>query len=359
MADFPTDLEAITPAFLSGVLETDVSEVRGSLVPAQGAVSTAARVELEYGEGATGPAAVFAKWSSPIEAVRQMAAQSGLYRREIRFYQDLAETSNLETPTCYFADWDRETDGFLLILEDMSMSRVGNFYESSLDDVGRVVEALPGFHARWWNHDDLARLRWLFPLDHPAASGGLQATFAGSLPRAMERFPDQFGGALGATAQAIVARYPEIAARYAARPVTLVHSDLHLQQVFFPGESDGHFAIFDWQTIGRGFGGQDLARIVGLSLNVEMRREHERTLVGEYHRGLVEAGVAEYTADECWDDYRLGMSWSALLNVIAGASVDRTAMDIDAAEHGTTLADTFFGRIDAALEDLEVNALLA
>ena len=80
--------------------------------------------------------------------------------------------------------------------------------------------------------------------------------------------------------------------------------------------------------------------------------------VETYHRGLREAGVAGYSREACWDDYRLGMSWSALVNVIAGASVDQAAMDADAAEHGTTLAETFFGRIDAALADLEVVELL-
>jgi hypothetical protein len=358
MADFPTDLDGLTPAFLSEVLGAEVASVDGSLVAAQGAVSTAARLELGYASDGRGPEAVFAKWSSPIEAVRQMAAQNGMYRREVRFYQDLAESSDVAKPACHFAGWDRKSDEFLLILEDMSASRVGNFYSSSLEDVRQVVEALPRFHARWWEHEDLRRLRWLFPLDHPAASGGLQAAFAAALPVAQQRFPSEFGGALGAVAVAIVEGYPEIASRYGARPATLAHSDLHLQQVFFPGEHGGRFAIFDWQTIGRGFAGQDVARVIGMSLTPEMRRAHERELVELYHRGLVEAGVAAYPFETCWDDYRLGMSWSALLNVVAGASVDQAAMDADAAEHGTTLAETFFGRVDAALEELEVRSLL-
>jgi len=366
MADFPTDLDGLTPAFLSEVLGVEVASVHGALVAAQGAVSTAARLELGYASDGGGPessgasrqGAVFAKWSSPIEAVRQMAAQNGMYRREVRFYRELAESSDVATPACHFAGWDRKSDEFLLILEDMSASRVGNFYSASLEDVRQVVEALPRFHARWWEHEDLGRLRWLFPLDHPAASGGLQAAFAAALPVTKGRFPSEFGGALGAVAEAIVERYPQIASRYGARPATLAHSDLHLQQVFFPEENRGRFAIFDWQTVGRGFGGQDVARIIGMSLSPAMRRANERKLVELYHRGLVEAGVTAYPFEACWDDYRLGMSWSALLNVVAGASVDQTAMDADAAEHGTSLAETFFGRVDAAIEELDVLSLL-
>ena len=287
-----------------------------------------------------------------------MAAQNGMYRREVRFYQDLAETSEIATPVCHFAGWDRESDEFLLILEDMSTSRVGNLYASSIDDVRQVVEALPRFHARWWEHEDLRRLRWLFPLDHPAAAGGLQAAVAAALPVTRHRFPGAFDGALGVVADAIVEAYPRIAAGYVERPVTLTHSDLHMQQVFFPNQDGGRFAIFDWQTIGRGFAGQDLARIVGMSLTPELRRSNERELVETYHQGLSDAGVSGYPFEACWDDYRLGMSWNAVVNVIAGAAIDHVAMDAEAAEYGTTLAETFFARIDAALEELEVVALL-
>jgi hypothetical protein len=358
VADFPTNLEAITPAFLTDLLGAEVATAEGELVASQGAVSTAARIALAYARGASGPDAVFAKWSAPLEAVRQMAAQTGMYRREVRFYEDLAETSEIATPRCYFAGWDRQTDEFLLVLEDMSDSRVGNFYASALDDVREVVEALPAFHARWWNHPDLAKLRWLFPLDHPAAAGGLQASFAAALPLTTARFPRYFEGALGDLSRRIAESYPTIASAYTSRPVTLTHSDLHLQQVFFPTPEGGRFAVFDWQTIGRGFGGQDLARIIAVCLDVDARREHERDLVGRYHAGLLEHAVEDYSLDQCWDDYRLGLTWSALLNVIAGASIDSDAMDRDAAEYATTLGETFFGRVDAALADLGVAELL-
>ena len=359
MAEFPTTLEQITPAFLSELLGTQVSGVEGDLVAAQGAVSTAATLRLSYEEPASGPVALFAKWSSPLEAVREMAARNGMYRREVRFYRDLAASSEIATPRCYFADWDRRSNEFLLILEDMSASRVGNFYASSLDDVRTVAEALPAFHARWWEREELRKLRWLFPLDHPAAVAGLHATYSRALEGVAERFPEEFAGALGGFARRVAAGYPELAARFGSRPVTLVHSDLHLQQVFFPGEAGGRFAVFDWQTIGRGFGGQDLARIVAMSLTPELRREHERSLVERYHHALINAGVDAYSVDACWDDYRLGMTWNVVTNVIAGASIDREAMDADAAEYGTTLGETFFGRAEAAVEELEVGEFVA
>ena len=363
MATFPTSADDLTPEFLSTVLSADVTNFDVQLVGAQGATTTAARIELEYAGSASGaPPAIFAKWASPIPAVQQMATANGMYRREVRFYKDLAETSGPAIPRAYFGDWDRESGLFLLLLEDLADGHVGDLFASRVDEVRSVVEAIPTFHARWWNHADLNGLRWLFPVDHPAVVKGLGATFAASLEGASTKFPEAFDGALGQASRRIAADYGAMAARFGARPRTLIHGDLHLQQVFFPqagrGDDGGRFAIFDWQTIARGFGGQDLARIIAACLDPGDRRAYERDLVASYHAGLVTHAIGDHSLDQCWDDYRLGVLWSVVTNVIAGASIDSEAMDALARTAGTTFAEAFFGRLDAAIEDLEVAALL-
>lgn len=360
MAEFPTTADQLTPEFLSSVLSADIAEADVQLVEAQGAMTTAARIELRYAgtRPNDAPAAIFAKWASPIPAVQQMATANGMYRREVRFYRDLAESSGLDVPRSFFGEWDRESGLFLLLLEDMAGSHVGDLFASRVDEVSLVVDAIPAFHARWWNHSDLDRLRWLFPVDHPAVIKGLGATFAASLQGASSKFPDTFTGPLGRLSRSIAADYGAVARRFGERPRTLVHGDLHLQQVFFPSEQAGRFAIFDWQTIARGFGGQDLARIIVACLDPADRRANERELVGAYHAGLVTGGIGDYDLDECWSDYRLGVLWSVVTNVIAGASIDSEAMDALARPAGSTFVDGFFGRLDAAIEDLDVGLLL-
>ena len=359
MASFPTSADELTPEFLSTVLAADITTATVHLVEAQGAMTTAARIELQYaGDASEAPPAIFAKWASPIPAVQRMATTNGMYRREVRFYEDLADGSGLDVPHSYFGDWDRESGLFLLLLEDMAGSHVGDLFASRVGEVRPVVEAIPAFHARWWNHPDLGGLRWLFPVDHPAVIKGLGATFAAALRGASAKFPEAFGGALGELSQRIAADYGAVATRFGAQPRTLVHGDLHLQQVFFAGDQGGRFAIFDWQTIARGFGGQDLARIIAACLDPDDRRSHERELVAIYHAGLVANGVGDYSLEECWDDYRLGMLWSVVTNVIAGDSIDADAMDARARPAGTTFVDAFFGRLDAAIEELDISALL-
>jgi uncharacterized protein DUF1679 len=360
MAEFPTAADQFTPEFFSSVLSANIAAIDVQLVEAQGAMTTAARIELRYAgtRPEEAPAAVFAKWASPIPAVQQMATANGMYRREVRFYKDLAESSGLDVPRPFFGDWDRESGLFLLLLEDMAGSQVGDLFASRVDEVSLVVEAIPAFHARWWNHPELDRLRWLFPVDHPAVVKGLGSTFAASLQRASAKFPDAFAGPIGSVSRSITADYGAMARRFGERPRTLVHGDLHLQQVFFPNKQGGRFAIFDWQTIARGFGGQDLARIIAACLDPADRRANEREFVGTYHAGLVARGVGDYDLDECWNDYRLGVLWSVVTNVIAGASIDSEAMDALARLAGSTFVDGFFGRLDAAIEDLDVGSLL-
>jgi hypothetical protein len=58
------------------------------------------------------------------------ATANGMYRREVRFYKDLANSSGLDVPCSYFGDWDRETSLFLLLLEDMSDSHVSDLFAS-------------------------------------------------------------------------------------------------------------------------------------------------------------------------------------------------------------------------------------
>ncbi len=360
MATFPTTGDELTTEFLSSVLGAEVTAAEVHMVEAQGAMTTAARVELQYGvtRSDAAPDAIFAKWASPIPAVQEMAATNGMYRREVRFYSDLAGDSGLDVPNAYFADWDRETGLFLLLLEDMSDCVVGDLFASRVDEVRTVVQAIPAFHARWWNRSELGELRWLFPVDHRAVIKGLGATFAAALDGATARFAESFTGPMGGLAERIAADYGAVARQFGERPRTLVHGDLHLQQVFFPTEHAGRFAIFDWQTVGRGFGGQDLARIIAACLSEDDRRAHERELIGSYHEGLMTHGVQGYSLDDCWDDYRLGICWSVVTNVIAAASIDSDSMDMLARAAGTTFVDGFFGRLDSAIDDLEVHRLL-
>ena len=68
----------------------------------------------------------------------------------------------------------------------------------------------------------------------------------------------------------------------------------------------------------------DVAYFLGAGMLPDTRREVERDIVAEYHRAIVEAGVAAYSARRCWDDYRRGAFSGFAVTVIAAPLVQQT-----------------------------------
>lgn len=65
--------------------------------------------------------------------------------------------------------------------------------------------------------------------------------------------------------------------------------------------------VIDWQDLSVGHGPTDVAMLLGYSFSIQDRRKHERALLKLYHSTLCEHGVAHYSFEQCWEDYRLGM----------------------------------------------------
>ena len=68
-----------------------------------------------------------------------------------------------------------------------------------------------------------------------------------------------------------------------------MHGDYRLDNLFFA--DDGTVAVIDWQLAMRAPGQTDLVYFCANNLTVEMRREHDRTLVERYVAELHRLGV--------------------------------------------------------------------
>ncbi len=352
--DLPETVESITPEMLSSALGTEIANLTVTPVAAQGALSSAALVRFETSE-VDHPRTLFAKAAHASEVIRDASRQTASYLREVRFYQTFGADTDLPMPRCYFAELSEDGERFLLLLEDLGDGRVGNYFRSNVADVEAVLDELPAFHARWWGGVELPAEGWLWRPDLPAAAAGYQQGLQATVPITTSRF--SFGDPFREAMEVLTAQFAEIAARWRDRAVTLLHGDLHLQQVFFPGASGGRFALFDWQTVMVGNPGIDLARVVTMDLTAEDRRTHERDLVARYHAGLVAAGVSDYDLDTCWQDYRLGQVWSAMMLMNAGSVITQEAVEQLATASGGSAAD-FIGRMGHAWADLEVGEFL-
>jgi Ecdysteroid kinase-like family len=93
-----------------------------------------------------------------------------------------------------------------------------------------------------------------------------------------------------------------------------------MDNLFFgTGPDQAPIALSDWQGLLRGKAAHDIAYFLSQSTPTELRRKHERELVGLWHAGLVAGGVKDYSAGQAWEDYRRSvLSLWSYVTVISG-----------------------------------------
>jgi hypothetical protein len=275
--------------------------------------------------------------------------------REIKFYQHLASSSGISTPHCFFAEIDKESGDYLLLMEDMSKCRVGDL-SGKLEDVEVAIENLARFHAKWWNNEKLNEMPWgtLFS-SKPVKNVGLFETFVDSLLQIKEIYRNK----IPETFRLVADRLQNIEVSiFTDDSLTLVHGDYHPGNIFFQSNNEGRFAVFDWEAVHNGCGGQDLVPITTLGLTQEQHELHQNSLVKLYHKTLLENVAIEYSLDQCWDSIRRGLLYSVFCNTIAAARQNKKRIEqLDTATLEFVL-EIYFGRIDSALRSADIFKLL-
>ena len=342
----------------AGVLrQARVTAHRAELAETQGAAGVVARLEFEYDRAEAGaPHSLVAKFASPYEPIRRLMQAVGGYVREVEFYRHFGADPGIPTPHCFHADIDPASGVFVLLLEDMGDARVPDGSGASIDDIELAVRHLAPFHAKWWADPRLRELDFLRYPGGPAdeiflaqAHGALAAAF----PAARERFGERLPVSLVAVAEFLLVNFDLFleTRRQAPRDaVTLVHGDFHPGQIFYPSQRGGRFAVFDWQTVSAGSGGEDLARIITTGLAPEQQRACDARLIELYHALLVEHGVAGYDIARCRDDFRMGLVTTVAMNIIASVNIDPAFIEEFEASSDVPVTDTMFGWLAAALE---------
>ena len=278
----------------------------------------------------------------------------GFYEREVRFYEQLAPHSQLQTPRCYFSALDPGEGLFLLLLEDLAHARNGSWAAGcSLDEAEAAVRAIAAFHAAWWRQPQLAEKNW-FQLRG--------VTSVQAEPAFFEQMWEPFLDRLGAHVTTEILQCGEwlhrhlrwlLAYLYEDAAATLIHNDYQLDNLFFTGNGAAlSVTVADWQLTTRGCGAQDVAFFLGGNLDSNVRRDQEMRLLRTYHTLLIENGVEDYPLDQCLYEYRL-----AMLHPICRLS---SVIGLGAAHAGQlrTWCDVIVPRYCLAVHDLNVGELL-
>jgi len=368
----PRSLDDVTPQWLT-------SAFRGAGVLLRGRVAetTPVRIGQEYGftgvvgrvqvsyEDALGdpPGSLVAKLPMALDEAasgfrraqeRDPARMRRHYERcarEERFYREIAAPF---VPRVYYSAADEMSRGVVLLLEDLTGGRQGDVLEGcSIDDVAHVIDELAPFHARYWEGGRAAAFGFEPTRLAPAAH---QERYAHLLGLFLESHGDALSPDVLRIARRLGTGLAAIAEKLNEGPRTLIHGDLHLDNLIFdpPGR---RVVILDWQIASVGPPASDVALLIYGSLGVEERRGSETDLLDHYATLLSEHGVSDYSTADLRADCEL-----ALLLIFAGTVGGLTTIDPsemtarELALHESAL--TTEGRLVSALLDHKVERLL-
>jgi len=298
--------------------DTEVSGFRAEAIgQGVGILALLWRVQLEYASGGSGPATAVLKLPHTLPESRHVCDSFRFYEREVRFYEEAADQSPLRTAARYASAYDDATGDFLLLMEDLAGRTVHDQLAGCPpDDALRDVRGLAAHHAAWWESPELPSLPWAVRVADPPNPQALVPALRQSWPIIESRFAHLLRGPMFAAARRMPDVVVPLMERLSAPPVTLLHGDHRLDNLFF---SDDDVAALDWQITGTGRGPYDLAYFLSQSLAPEERKGAEHDLVAAYHGTLVEHGVRDYAFERCWEDYRLATLFVSVYPLNAGA----------------------------------------
>jgi hypothetical protein len=319
----PRGPENVTPAWLGSVLGTAVSEVDVTPI-GTGQTGATYRVKATYsGEKLGLPNSFAVKLSAQDDAVRDRVALG--YRSEVEFYSRIADTMRIPVPKSFHTEISDDGADVVLLLADMAPAVQGDQIAGCDEtEAALAVEALAGLHGPSWCDPqwmDLEAIVMPKPGDDDAAKGlGDIAAMAADI------VIDRLGTAIAPEDQkTLVAAMASVTDWLRAEPkrYALMHGDYRLDNMLFDPDRT-RITVVDWQTVGIGLPGRDLAYFTGTSLEPSLRSALERDLVERYHRSLLGFGVTGYELDTCWSDYRLGMIQVPLLVALGTAFASTT-----------------------------------
>jgi len=240
---------------------------------------TSARVILE-GDGV--PKTLVLKWA-PTKDVR----------REAHFYNSLAPRLPLRLAELHAHISDDAVERGVLVLEDMVETRQGDILiGATSDEADAVVDAMAILHARFWDASDadVASL----PLWDEVAEKRL-SNLAETLPVFLAEWRGRVPDEAFAFATDLMKRTQDAYGELRAAPTTLVHGDLHLDNVLFG--ADGMPIVIDWPGVSRGPAAADFGYFLAESMSPALRRARQRALAERHAAVLAAHGVIGYTAE--------------------------------------------------------------
>lgn len=358
-AIFPSDVDDLTPAILTAVLAerqpgvvVDHVEVLAEKRCGDGVASTADRLVLDLSYAVEGGAELPGRMVLKT-MLASPHAPAAMYENEVRFYRELRDDLEIETPAVFASSFDRATGRFGLLMEDLTERRArfpSALDPIALDEVRSILGHLAGLHARFWDSPRFAdELAWVgTPL-----TGGMAEVFQTIglelIEDQVQRHPfkQELIAPLGRTVAEMWELLWRVQRRHCAAPSTLLHGDPHLGNTYLlPG---GRGGLLDWQLMMRGSWAHDVVYLLVTALSPDVRRAHQHELLSEYLDRLGAGGVrGAPTAAAAFDQCRAAALWGLVIGWLICPPEN----------YGQPITEANISRAVAAVQDLETFAAI-
>ena len=198
-----------------------------------------------------------------------------------------------------------EDDSEIIVLEDLRATHDHPPWPipPSRQQSEVAIDVLARVHAASWEASSLGNT-----IGQPHTVQSLTSMVQGIVTN-LSPFMDAFGDALTAEARQVYERVFSSSLKPWLRltdsgALTIIHGDAHTWNFLFPRSGSGPAYLIDWQLWHVDIGARDLAFFMALHWYPGRRRELEVPLLRRYHEALLAHGIADYTFDDLWLDYR-------------------------------------------------------
>lgn len=263
----PESVADINDAWLSRALGRPAS-IRGTerIGEGYGLASEVFRIELE---GFRAESVVVKLW--PVD--------SPAGTTEIHFYNELAPGLDGVVPPCHHAAADAARG--VLVMDDLVGRQGDVLVPESAESLQGLIAVLGNLHSTWWGDASLGTLAWLRDGRQPPQT-------ADWIESRTARFIERFGSPQSEPATSLIrqagAALSHGTGYLSELPPTLVHGDLHLDNILFVDEQP---VVLDWAGCRRGPAAQDLAAVLfGMG-----EPDQADPLLGTYRASLASKGV--------------------------------------------------------------------
>ena len=304
--------EEIEARWLSAILReagllSDAAQVCGFSIEdlgggGRGFLSGVARVRLRFeGDAPAAPSSLVVKLPAADAAHRALGIEMQAYERELGFYRDIAPSTPVRAPRCYYGMGDASSA--VLVIEDGADWHQGDQIRGlSREQVEATLEEAAKLHARWWQSADLVDLAHL-----PRSPIDFSTIFAERWPGFLEEYGELLSAEGIALGDRMATSGAALQAAIEAAPITLAHCDLRADNLLFDGPAGEPVMILDWQLLSRTMAATDVGRLVAGSLERFLPIDGYREIVARWQARLSSLGVSDYGPDAAWRDFRIAV----------------------------------------------------